>query len=187
MNIVIKNLENQFRYYKSLGEKAIDQVSDNQLFHISNKGSNSIAIIVNHLSGNMLSRWTDFLTTDGEKKWRDRDSEFEISFNSRKDVLDIWDKGWDCLFATITELKDEDLNKIIYVRNQGHTVLEALNRQLAHYSYHVGQIVYISKVSVGEKWESLSIAPGKSKTYNHAKFKKSKALKHYTEEFLNKK
>ena len=173
-----------FRYYKMLGEKAIAQVPDAALFWQSNEDSNSIATIVKHLSGNMLSRWTDFLTTDGEKESRDRDSEFENDITTRKEVLEMWEHGWSCLFSAIENLKPNDLNKIIYIRNQGHTVLEAINRQLAHYPYHVGQIVFIAKMKSEREWQTLSVARNQSKNYNSEKFSQPKNRGHFTEESL---
>jgi hypothetical protein len=185
----LKSMNRQFLYYKSLGEKAIAQVEDEKkLFWQYNEDSNSIATIVKHLSGNMISRWTDFFTTDGEKEWRNRDSEFENDLKTRAEVMDIWNKGWDRLFKTLNEeIKPEDLERIIYIRNEGHTVMEAINRQLAHYPYHVGQIVFIAKMIKGESWESLSIPRNKSKEYNSGKFSQPKEQKHFTDEFLKKK
>ena len=153
----LKSMHRQFLFYKNLGEKAMAQVDDEKLFWQYNEDSNSIATIVKHLSGNMVSRWTDFLTSDGEKEWRNRDGEFENDIKTRAEVIAVWDKGWECLFKTLDELKPEDLEKIIYIRNEGHTVMEAINRQLAHYPYHVGQIVYVAKMSMTKNWESLSI------------------------------
>ena len=173
----------QFEYYKMLGDKTFAQISDDQLFYQFNEDSNSIAIIVNHLSGNMLSRWTDFLTSDGEKEWRNRDAEFENEIQTREEMLEKWDKGWSCLFNTLSELNEQDLDKIIYIRNQGHTVMEAINRQLAHYPYHIGQIVFIGKM-LSEKWNSLSIPKGNSTQYNSEKFSKQKEKFHFTDEFL---
>src|SRR5690606_2813667 len=128
----------QFEYYKMLGEKAMAQLPDDALFWQYNKESNSIAVIVNHIGGNMLSRFTDFLTADGEKPWRNRDAEFENNFSDRKELLDYWNKGWNCLLDTLGNLKEEQLETIVYIRNDGHTVVEAINRQLAHYPYHIG-------------------------------------------------
>lgn len=175
----------QFEYYRSLGEKAFDQLTDEALFWQYNENSNSIATIVKHLWGNMLSRWTDFLTTDGEKEWRQRDAEFENSITTRPEMMDKWKEGWDCLLDTLQSLKEEDLNKIIYIRNQGHTVEEAINRQLAHYPYHVGQIVYVAKMAAGE-WNSLSIPRGQSQIYNAEKFAQPKRKQHFTDELINK-
>lgn len=182
----LDSVKKQFEYYKSLGEKTFDQIDDDKLFWQYNKESNSIAMIVKHLSGNMLSRWTDFLTTDGEKDWRDRDSEFVNDIPSRAALLEYWCKGWDCLFRVLDTLKDDDLGKIIYIRNQGHTVVEAINRQLAHYSYHIGQITFIGKMIQNEAWISLSIPKGNSKSYNDEKFSQVKHQEHFTEEMLRK-
>ena len=173
-----------FRYYKMLGEKAIAQVSDTALFWQSNEDSNSIATIVKHLSGNMLSRWTDFLATDGEKESRDRDIEFENDIITRKEVLEIWERGWSCLFSALENLKPNDFNKIIYIRNQGHTVLEAINRQSAHYPYHIGQIVFIAKMKSEKEWQSLSVARNQSKNYNSEKFSQPKNRGHFTDDSL---
>ena len=156
------SVKKQFEYYKSLGDKTFAQLPDDALFWQYNDNSNSIAIIVKHLWGNMLSRWTDFLTTDGEKDDRNRDSEFENDVKSRADLLEKWNVGWRCLFSTLNNLTEADLEKIIYIRNQGHTVLEAINRQLAHYPYHVGQIVFIGKMMIDNDWKSLSIPKGSS-------------------------
>ena len=177
----------QFEYYKMLGEKTFDQVSEDQLFWQYNAESNSIAIIVKHLCGNMLSRWTDFLTSDGEKEWRQRDAEFENDVKTKIELLEKWNQGWNCLFSALHALTEDDLTKIIYIRNQGHSVIEAINRQLAHYPYHIGQIVFIGKMMCDEKWNSLSIPKGNSTTYNSDKFSKPKEKIHFTEEFLGKK
>src|SRR5712672_2693848 len=134
-----------FRYYKKLGEGAIAQLSDEQVLARPNEASNSIALIVHHLSGNMLSRWTDFLTSDGEKSWRNREAEFEESHTDKKTMMAAWEKGWVCLLTALESLKGEDLSKIIYIRNEGQTVLDAIQRQLAHYPHHVGQILYQAK------------------------------------------
>lgn len=173
----------QFEYYKMLAEKTFDQVSDDKLFWQYNEESNSIAMIVNHLAGNMLSRWSDFLTTDGEKEWRNRDAEFENIILTKNELMTKWNEGWTCLFNTLKTLTNSDLNTIIYIRNQGHTVQEAINRQLAHYPYHVGQIVYIGKMAT-HNWQSLSIPKGNSSTYNSNKFSKPKQNTHFTDEYL---
>jgi hypothetical protein len=142
LNSVVK----QFKYYKMLGEKAMEQLREEQLFWQYNEESNSIAVIVNHISGNMLSRFTDFLTTDGEKPWRNRDAEFTNPFQSKDELMAQWNKGWDCLMNALEHLTDVDLERIIYIRNDGHTITEAINRQLAHYPYHIGQMVFIAKM-----------------------------------------
>ena len=183
----LESIKKQFLYYKGLGEKAIEQTPDEKLFWQYNTESNSIAIIVKHLTGNMLSRWTDFLTTDGEKENRNRDSEFENDINSREELLKVWNKGWDCLFNTLNSLTTDDLSKTIYIRNQGCTVADAINRQLAHYPYHVGQIVFISKMIADANWKSLSIPKNQSQNYNSEKFSQPKEIKHFTDEYLKKK
>jgi len=189
----LRSANRQFLYYKTLGEKAIDQLEPEQLFISLNEDTNSIATIVKHLHGNMLSRWTDFLTTDGEKEWRNRDGEFSddtstsLSVTEKKsEVLKQWNQGWECLFNTLNSLKPEDLDKIIYIRNEGHTVLEAINRQLAHYPYHVGQMVFYAKILKKSEWTSLSIPKNKSKDYNSDKFSKEKTKKHFTDDELDK-
>ena len=180
----LESSKKQFEYYKLLGEKSIDQIPNEKIFWKFNDESNSIAIIIKHLHGNMMSRWTDFLTTDGEKEWRIRDEEFENTMDSKEDILKIWNEGWDCLFTALNNLKAEDLSKVIYIRNQGHSVIEAINRQLAHYPYHIGQIVFIGKMICNEDWSSLSIPKGKSKKYNSEKFSEPKHTAHFTDEFL---
>lgn len=172
----------QFEYYKSLGDKTIEQLTFEDIQWQSNEDSNSVAIIVKHIAGNMLSRWTNFLTEDGEKEWRLRDDEFINSFKTKEDVVATWESGWLCLFNAIKPLKTEDLERIIYIRNQGHTVTEAINRQLAHYSYHIGQMVFLGKLIKGENWKSLSIPKGNSKTYNAEKFSKEKGKRHFTDD-----
>ncbi|GAA5220275.1 DUF1572 family protein [Membranihabitans marinus] len=175
----------QFKYYRHLGRATIDQLSDEDLFKELTVDSNSIAIIVNHLHGNMVSRWTDFLTTDGEKEYRNRDAEFENMLQNRQAVLQAWDKGWDLLIETLESLQPRDLHRTIYIRNQGHSVVEAIQRQLCHYSYHVGQIVYIGKVIKGKEWVSLSIPKNQSKQYNEEKFNQKKSNVHFTDEYIN--
>ena len=175
----------QFEYYKMLGDKTFAQIPDDKLFWQFNGDSNSIATVVKHLAGNMLSRWTDFLTSDGEKEWRNRDAEFDNDITSKKDMLDKWEQGWKVFLDTLNSLKEEDLEKIVYIRNQGHTVLEAINRQLAHYPYHIGQIVFIGKMAAGQ-WNSLSIPRGNSQAYNADKFAQEKKPGHFTDEYLRK-
>ncbi len=184
MDDYLNSVRKQFEYYKQLGDKTFSQLQDEHLFWTYNDESNSIATIVKHLSGNMLSRWTDFLTSDGEKEWRNRDSEFEDSVTTRQELINQWEKGWKCFFDALNALKTEDLDKIIYIRNQGHSVTEAINRQLAHYPYHVGQIVFIGKMLSENGWNSLSIPKGKSQDFNAEKFSKPKQKRHFTDEFL---
>jgi hypothetical protein len=183
-NQYLESAKKQFLYYKTLGEKAVDQLEAKQLFFAVNEDTSSIAMIVKHLSGNMLSRWTDFLTTDGEKEWRSRDSEFENDLQSKEEVLALWNKGWECLFIALDGLQPEQLSQIIYIRNEGHSVTEAINRQLAHYPYHVGQIVFYAKQLKNSNWESLSIPKKKSNSYNADKFSQEKSIKNFTDEEL---
>lgn len=159
----------------------MEQLPADALFWRYNEESNSIAIIVNHMAGNMLSRFTDWLTTDGEKPWRNRDAEFEDRFGSRTELMAGWQRGWYYLMDALGNLGEEQLEDIVYIRNEGHTVTEALNRQLAHYAYHIGQIVYIAKMSKAEPWESLSIARDKSKDYNSSKFGQEQGIRHFTD------
>jgi hypothetical protein len=147
-----------FRQYKELGEKAMAQVPPAALFQTLDRESNSIAVIVKHLAGNMRSRWTDFLTTDGEKPDRDRDSEFELGDTTdAADVRRWWEEGWRHVFAATDPLRPEDLLRTVTIRGQPHSVLQAINRQVAHYAYHIGQIVHLARHLAGEHWESLSI------------------------------
>jgi hypothetical protein len=184
-NDYLQSVRKQFEYYKMLGEKTIAQVTDEQLFWKYNEESNSIATIVKHLWGNMLSRWTDFLTTDGEKEWRDREGEFENDISTRDELLTKWNEGWDCLFSALDTVNETNFNQLVYIRNQGHTITEAINRQLAHYPYHVGQIVFIGKMVLDNQWTSLSIPRGDSGKYNADKFAKPKAKTHFTDEYIS--
>lgn len=178
----IESIQKQFRYYKSLGDKTFGQLSEKQCHWQYNEDSNSIALIVKHLVGNMLSRWTNFLTEDGEKEWRHRDTEFEDTYTSKSEIIEAWEKGWSCLFDAIEPLTDGDLNRIVYIRNQGHTVVEAINRQLAHYAYHIGQLVYVAKLMKSHEWKSLSIPRNQSAAYNKEKFSKEKHRGHFTDD-----
>jgi hypothetical protein len=172
MNDYLNSVKKQFEYYKMLAEKTFDQLPEEKLFWKFNNESNSIGIIVTHLSGNMLSRWTDFLNSDGEKEWRNRDAEFEDLINSKVELLSKWDNAWKCLFDSLCSLNEDDLYKIVYIRNKPHSVTEAINRQLAHYPYHIGQIVFIGKMAKNNDWDSLSIPKGKSSSYNTRNFAK---------------
>lgn len=186
-NDYLESVRKQFEYYKMLGEKTFDQLTDDQLFWKYNEESNSIATIVKHLWGNMLSRWTDFLTTDGEKEWREREAEFDNDIQDRAELMTKWNEGWDRLFEALSLLNKDNFSTTIYIRNQGHTITEAINRQFAHYSYHIGQIVFIGKMLRDDKWISLSISRGKSKNYNEEKFSKPKRKEHFTDDFNKKK
>lgn len=180
----LESARKQFLYYKMLGEKAFEQLESQQLFVSVNENTNSIAVIVKHLSGNMLSRWTDFLTTDGEKEWRNRDDEFNDTIQTKEYLLAFWNKGWDCFLNALDALENNHLSQIIYIRNEGHTVIEAINRQLAHYPYHIGQIVFYAKLLKNGEWDSLSIPKNKSSAYNADKFSKEKTIKNFTDEEL---
>ncbi|HEX8041134.1 MAG TPA: DUF1572 family protein [Chryseosolibacter sp.] len=170
-----------FQHYKSMGEKAIDQLGDEHINWRPNEASNSVALIVHHLSGNMLSRFTDFLTSDGEKPWRDRDAEFETGYASKAEMMQAWENGWAKVFEAIDSAGEKDLEKVVYIRNEGHTVMDALQRQLAHYASHIGQILYIAKIIRGKDWKSLSIPKGQSGTFNQAKFQQEKTVRHFTD------
>lgn len=185
-NNYLESIKRLFLYYKTIAEKAMDQIEPEQLFFNANEDTNSIAVIVQHLAGNMLSRWTDFLTSDGEKEWRNRDVEFEANIQSKDELLQFWKKGWDCLFSAINSLTPEQLSQTIYIRNEGHTVIDAINRQLAHYPYHVGQIVFYAKMLKKTEWNSLSIPKNKSNEYNTDKFSKEKSIRNFTDDELNK-
>jgi len=151
------------RAYKKLAEKALDQLKDGEYFITLDDESNSVAVVMKHMAGNMLSRWTDFLTTDGEKPNRNRDMEFVIESNTTKeDLRDYWERGWQCVFAAIDPLDIDDLEKKIFIRGEEHTVVQAINRQLMHYAYHVGQIVYLAKHFRATDWHSLSVPRNRS-------------------------
>ena len=164
----------QFTQYKMLAEKTFSQLSDDQLLLASGNESNSIAVIVKHMWGNMCSRWTDFLTSDGEKDWRKRDAEFENDLLTREVVMQKWEEGWACLFNALQALSKKDLEKFVTIRSQPLTVTDAIFRQLTHYAYHVGQIVYIGKMLSNDNWKSLSIPRGGSAAYLAAMQKEPK-------------
>ncbi len=155
-----------FHYYKKLAERATEQVTDDQLFEVLDAESNSIAIIVKHMYGNMRSRWMDFLTTDGEKPDRNRDSEFEDPPATRKALMSLWEQGWNYLFTALEPLSDPDLDRTITIRGEAHSVTQAINRQIGHYSYHCGQIVFLAKHFQHANWKSLTIPRGKSANFN---------------------
>ncbi|HVN94304.1 MAG TPA: DUF1572 domain-containing protein [Terracidiphilus sp.] len=155
-----------FRYYKRLAERAMEQVTDEQLCASIDQEANSIAIIVKHMAGNMRSRWTDFLTTDGEKPDRDRDSEFFAPPVTRAELMAMWEDGWNRLFTAIAPLTDSDLSRKVTIRGEAHSVMQAINRQLAHYPHHVGQIVFLAKHFACEHWQSLSVPRNQSAEFN---------------------
>jgi len=155
-----------FSQYKKLAERAVEQISDEDLFTVLDDESNSIAVIMKHMAGNMRSRWTDFLTTDGEKPNRNRDEEFEEPPGNRVALLAMWEGGWECLFSTIRTLTEADVYQTITIRGEKHSVMQAINRQLAHYPYHVGQIVLLAKHFASAHWQSLSVPRKGSSEYN---------------------
>lgn len=174
LNTVIKRL----KYYKELGEKTFEQLDDKELHYLPTSESNSIAIIVQHIAGNMLSRFTNFLTEDGEKEWRQRDNEFEVHNYSKQQVIDIWNKGWECCFHALESLTENDLETIIYIRKEPLSVVDAINRQLAHYPYHIGQIIFIGRMIKNKDWINLSIPKAHSLQYNTGDHLKDPAKKH---------
>ncbi|HRH68136.1 MAG TPA: DUF1572 family protein [Flavobacteriales bacterium] len=165
----LQSARKEFAYYRSLGDKTFAQLPDADLFRDPAPGNNSIAVLVKHMHGNMLSRWTDFLTTDGEKPWRQRDAEFENDITTRDALLDRWKEGWNCLFSAIDQLTPADLERTVLIRTEPHSVQQAIVRQLAHLPYHVGQIVLLGKVFLGESFVSLSIPKGGSRQFNAQK------------------
>ena len=167
----------RMKYYKDLGDKCFAQLTGEQMHFSPNENSNSIAVIVQHMAGNMQSRWTNFLTEDGEKEWRDRDAEFETHEMNKEAVIVLWEKGWKCFFDAVSALKEEDLLKTIHIRREPFTAIDAFNRQIAHYPYHVGQIIYIAKMLKNEEWQSLTIPKGGSVQYNLSKGHKDPAKK----------
>lgn len=159
-----------FGYYKKLAERAMAQLSDEQLFACLDPEMNSVALIAKHMAGNMRSRWTDFLTTDGEKPDRDRDSEFVDPPSTREALLSIWEEGWRCVFSTLELLTEEDLQRTVTIRGEAHSVMQAINRQIAHYSYHCGQIVFLAKHLGHDDWHSLSVPRRASAEFNRRVF-----------------
>lgn len=166
----LEDARRQLRKYRALAEAAIAQVSDSAFFTLIDPEANSIALVMKHMAGNMRSRWRDFLTTDGEKPDRDRDSEFETAgTDNRERILAQWGEGWDLTLEAIDALKENDLERVVTIRGEPHTVLEAINRQLTHYAYHVGQIVFLSRHFAGPDWKSLSIPKGRSREFEVSK------------------
>lgn len=161
----LKDSLSLFAYYKKLGENALAQCPDEGLFRVLDGESNSIAVVVKHMAGNMRSRWTDFLTSDGEKPDRDRDSEFEKPPKTRAELLDVWDAGWKIVFVALEPLGDSDLSRTVKIRGEEHSVMQAVNRQIAHYAYHVGQIVYLAKHFAGAGWKALTVPKNRSKEF----------------------
>lgn len=163
----------EFERYKTYGDKTFQQLTLEELLWRPSETDNSIAVIIQHLSGNMLSRWTNFLHEDGEKSWRNRDDEFKSPSNSKKGMLELWEKGWNCLFYALDSINDSNFSALIKIRDQNHTIPEAINRQLAHYASHVGQIVFLGKMIKKGDWISPTIPKGQSKSFNQKMFGKN--------------
>ena len=182
INTYLHSVKRQFEYYKVLGEKTFDQLSEKECLEIPYEEGNSIAIIVNHLWGNMLSRWTHFLNEDGEKEWRQRDAEFEDIIKNKEEMMRKWNEGWQCLFDALNEINEENFNQEIFIRNQKHHIIDAVNRQVSHYAYHIGQIVLIGRMQKGKAWKSLSIPKGQSQQFNQEKMGKGLHGGHFTDD-----
>ena len=184
--IFLESAIQQFRDYKLLAEKAFAQLVEKDFHFQPNDETNSIAINITHLYGNMMSRWTNFLTEDGEKEWRQRDDEFEVHSYSKQQLIDMWKKGWTCFFNAIEPLQEDDFLKTVYIRKEPLSVIDAINRQLAHYPYHIGQMVFYAKMLKHGDWDSLSIPKNKSGDYNSDKFSQEKSIRNFTDDELNK-
>lgn len=166
-NLFLPSAIKRLLYYKDLGDKTFAQLTDDDFHFIPAEECNSIAIIIQHMHGNMLSRWTNFLTTDGEKEWRKRDAEFEDQQLNKVQLLNLWEEGWNCFLNAVKSLSDNDLEKTIYIRSQPLSVIDAFYRQFAHYPYHVGQIIYTAKILKNKNWQNLSVARGRSAEYTN--------------------
>ncbi|MCI5058455.1 MAG: DUF1572 domain-containing protein [Flavobacteriales bacterium] len=162
----VENIQKLFKYYKSLGDKSLDQLDNNEIHQRFSPESNSMWIVVKHIAGNMRSRWTNFWTEDGEKEWRNRDTEFHDNQVNKDELLKVWNEAWNVLFGILDPLSPEDMERHITIRSEKHTAYEAINRQLGHYAYHIGQMVFIAKAIKDQEWESLSIPKGKSDQFN---------------------
>jgi len=171
----LSNVQFEFHRYKTMGDKTFAQILDADIHWKFSDSDNSIAIIVKHMVGNMLSRWTNFLTEDGEKPWRERDLEFEKPYSEKAEMIAAWEKGWQCLFGALDSINSTNFENKIQIRNEEHSIVEAINRQLAHYASHVGQIVFIGRMIKGSDWDSLSIPKGESNAFNKKMFGKGKA------------
>jgi hypothetical protein len=169
-SLYLADVADQFRKLKDLGDKALTQVRDEDLFATLDPESNSLAILIQHMAGNLLSRWTDFLHSDGEKPDRNRDSEFEVTgATTRAELLARWEEGWRCLFQALAALHEEDLAMTVLIRAEPHSVIKAINRQLTHYGYHIGQIVFLAKHFASDHWKTLSVPRGGSAAFNSSK------------------
>lgn len=173
----LQTMIRRLKYYKDLGEKTFEQLEEKDFHFQPSSDSNSIAVIIRHMAGNMLSRFTNFLTEDGEKSWRQRDDEFVIYKHAKSELIDIWNKGWNCLLTTLEALTEDDVLKQVTIRNEQLSVMDAINRQLAHYAYHIGQIITIARIIRNKNWTSLSIPRGESSAYNSGNQAKDPAKK----------
>lgn len=169
----LENIKKQFKSYKEVADKTISQLTEKDLYWKYNNESNDIACIMIHLSENMLSRWTDFFESDGEKEWRDRDGEFSQQNLSYNELINRWNKGWNCLFSALDAMNETNFNQPIFIRNKKVKLIESITRQIAHYPYHIGQIAFIGKMILNDKWNSPSIPKGKSKEYIQLEFEKN--------------
>lgn len=174
----LSNSLKRMRYYKSLCENALDQLDEKDFHFQPSTESNSVAVMIQHIAGNMLSRFTNFLMEDGEKEWRNRDGEFEVHGYNRQQLLDIWSKGWKCYLDTMEALTEDDLMKTVYIRGEALSVTDALIRQLAHYPYHIGQIIYVARMIKNENWKNLSIPKGGSRAFNQSEGSKDPGRKY---------
>jgi len=165
--VFLASVIKRFSYYKELGNKTLAQLSEQEFHFAPSEESNNIAVIIQHMHGNMLSRWTDFLTSDGEKEWRRRDAEFEDQKLNKEELITLWEQGWKCFLEALKSLTNNDLEKTIYIRNEALSVTDGINRQLAHYPYHVGQIIFIAKMIKNKDWQNLSIPKGRSAAFNN--------------------
>ncbi|HET9210168.1 MAG TPA: DUF1572 family protein [Thermoanaerobaculia bacterium] len=174
--LYLEDVAAQFRSYKSLADRALEQVRDEDLFVALDPESNSLAVLMQHMAGNLISRWTDFLTTDGEKPDRDRDSEFETrNGTTRAALLARWEEGWRRLFEALAGLTEEDLTRTVFIRAEPHSVIRAIDRQLAHQVYHTGQIVFLAKHLASDHWKNLSVPRGRTREFNAEMFSRSEA------------
>lgn len=170
----LHNITKQFKSYKEVADKTITQLEEQDLHWKYNEESNSIASIMIHVSENMISRWTDFFISDGEKEWRNRDQEFEPQKLNKQELTDKWENGWNCLFNALNSLNESNFDQPIYIRNKQHKLIESITRQIAHYPYHIGQIAYVGKMILNHKWQTASIAKGKSKEFIKTQFELNK-------------
>lgn len=174
-SIFLESIKKEFLRYKSYGDQTLERLTLEQLLWEPSADVNSVAVLVKHMSGNMKSRFTNFLTEDGEKSWRHRDREFDVDFASKEEVIALWEDGWSILFSALEEINEGNFNTPVYIRTEAHSISHALHRQLAHYASHTGQMMYLGKIILGDQWESLSIPIGQSAAFNRRMFRDSSA------------